>query len=115
MDKECPEEIPTLCKHTDTPTLDMPTDIHTPTLHEFKSLCSCELGRTNITQHIINTGNALPIELPLRPIPLHCAERVHQQLQEMAKEGIIQSITSPWCAPAVYVPKPTGEIRICVD
>ena len=27
-------------------------------------------------------------------------------------EGVIQPGSSPWCAPAVYVPR---EIRICVD
>ena len=33
----------------------------------------------------------------------------------MAQEGIIRRSNSPWSAPAVYVPKSNGEIRICVD
>ena len=118
VDDECPQAIPIPCKQTSIPTVDMPTDIHpalNATLEEFKSLFSPELGRTNTTEHIIDTGNALPIKVPPRPIPFHYSERVHQQLQEMAQEGIIQPSTSPWCAPAVYVPKPSGEIRICVD
>ena len=33
----------------------------------------------------------------------------------MADAGIIQLSNSPWCAPAVYVPKANGEVCICVD
>ena len=33
----------------------------------------------------------------------------------MAQEGIIRPSNNPWCAPAVYVLKSNGEIRICVD
>ena len=67
VDDERPQAIPTPCKQTSIPTLDMPTDIHPalkPTLEEFKSLFSLELGRTNTTQHVIDTGNALPIQVP---------------------------------------------------
>ena len=83
VDDECPQAIPTPCKQTSIPTLDKPTNIHpalTPTLEEFKSLFSLELGRTNVTQHVIDTGNALLIKVPSHPIPFHYTERVHQQL-----------------------------------
>ena len=56
---------------------------------------SQELGCTNTTQHTIDTGTAPPVKVPSRPIPFHYAERVHQQLQEMAQEGIIRPSTSP--------------------
>ena len=46
---------------------------------------------------------------------IHYAEWVHAQLEDMAKEGIIRLSTSPRCTPAVYVPKSSGEVRICVD
>ena len=42
-------------------------------------------------------------------------DKVNAQLEDMVKEGIIRPSTSPWCAPEVYVPKSSGEIRICVD
>ena len=118
LDDELPQAIPTACTGTNPTTVDMPVDVHpalTPILQKFKSLFSTELGKTNITEHTISTGEALPIKVPPRAIPFHYAERVHQQLQEMIQEGIIRPSTSPWCAPAVYVPKPSGEIRICVD
>ena len=56
-----------------------------------------------------------PVKVPARPIPFHYLERVYNQLQEMAQEGIIRHSNSPWCAPAVYVLKSNGEIRVCVD
>ena len=118
LDDECPQAIPTTRKHTNLPTVDMPADVHPAlmsVLQEYKSLFSTELGKTTITEHTMKTGEALPIKVPPRPIPFHYADRVHQQLQEMTQEGIIRPSTSPWCAPAVYVPKPSGEIRICVD
>ena len=74
-----------------------------------------DLGRTTVTEHVIETGEASPVKVSARPIPFHYLERVHHQLQEMAQEGIIRRSNSPWCAPAVYVPKSNGEIRIYVD
>ena len=96
----------------------MPTEVH-PDLHNVienhKLLFSQHLGKTTITTHIIDTGDAAPVKVPPRPIPFHYAERVHNQLQEMARDGIIHPSNSPWCAPAVYIPKSNGELRFCVD
>ena len=64
---------------------------------------------------MINTSDALPIKIPPQKIPFHYVDKVHAQLEDIAKQGIICLSTSPWCAPAVYVPKSLGEIRICVD
>ena len=36
-------------------------------------------------------------------------------LKDMVQKGVIRPSSSPWCAPAVYIPKPNGELRICVD
>ena len=96
----------------------MPSDVHpnlTPVLEEFKALFSQQIGKTNVAEHTIDTGDAVPIKIPPRQIPFHLADKVHAQLDDMVKEGIIRPSTSPWCTPAVYVPKSSGEIRICVD
>ena len=118
IDDDCPQAIPTKCQDYGSARIDMPSDIHpslAPVLDEFKALFSQQLGKTNVTEHIIDTGDALPIKIPPRQIPFHYVDKVHTQLEDMAKEGIIRPSTSPWCAPAVYVPKSSGEIRICVD
>ncbi len=33
----------------------------------------------------------------------------------MLDQGIIVGSSSPWMAPAVFVPKKSGDLRICVD
>ena len=114
VDDDCPQAIPNYNPNT----VDMPSDVHPslkPALEEFNDLLSQQLGRTNVTEHMIDTGDALPIKIPPRQIPFHYVDKVHAQLEDMAKEGIIRHSASPWCAPTVYVPKSSGEIRICVD
>jgi len=89
------------------------TDVHPslkPIIQEFEVLFSKQLGQTNVTQHMIDTGDAAPIKVPPWQIPFHYAERVHAQLQDMAREGIISPSISPWCAPVVYVPKSTENM-----
>ena len=56
-------------------------------------------------EHFTDTGNATPVKVPPHPIPFHYTEQVIKQLKDMAEEGIIRPSNSPWCAPAVYVPK----------
>ena len=33
----------------------------------------------------------------------------------MLEQGIIEESSSPWMAPAVFVPKKSGEIQMCID
>ena len=118
LDDECPQAMPSKALAVDTDTVDMPTDYHPAlrqVLQDHAMIFRKDLGRTTIAEHVIETGEASPVKVPARPIPFHYMDHVHNQLQEMAQEGIIRRSNSPWCAPAVYVPKSNGEIRICVD
>lgn len=116
IDDELPQALPS--KGTSPNQLDLPSDVHPAleqVIEEYKVLFSQHPRQTHVTQHIIDTGNALPVKVPPRPIPFHLVDQVQQQLKDMAQEGIIKPSSSPWCAPAVYVPKPNGELRICID
>ena len=118
IDEDVPQAIPTRCSNQDDDQLEMPTNVHPELMsvvQDFEDLFSKQLGQTNVAKHVIDTAEATPIKVPPRQIPFHYADKVHAQLQDMVTEGIIRPSTSPWCAPAVYVPKSTGEVRICVD
>eukprot|EP00731_Ephydatia_muelleri_P006421 Em0003g669a len=52
---------------------------------------------------------------PPRRVPAPYRTEVERQLTEMLDRNIIRVTSSPWLAPAVYVPKKSGEIRICID
>ncbi|MCD1431043.1 DDE-type integrase/transposase/recombinase [Klebsiella pneumoniae] len=72
-------------------------------------------GRTNVTQHKIDTGNARPIRQTARRLPLAKREEADRIVQEMAKEGVIEPSGSPWASPVVLVKKKDGSTRFCVD
>eukprot|EP00731_Ephydatia_muelleri_P039299 Em1355g1a len=71
-------------------------------------------GVTKAATHHINPVGP-PARVPPRRIPVHFQEEVEHQIRNMLQKGIIKESSSPWMAPAVYVRKKTGEIRLCVD
>ena len=55
------------------------------------------------------------MKVPPRCIPVHYRTKVCQQIQTMVDKGIIRHSKSPWMAPAVFVPKKSGQVPICID
>ncbi|XP_039453944.1 LOW QUALITY PROTEIN: uncharacterized protein LOC120432803 [Oreochromis aureus] len=70
--------------------------------------------QTSLVQHDIDTGDAQPICLRPRRLPLPSVA-AEQKVREMAEAGIIEPSNSPWAAPAVLVRKKDGTWRFCVD
>ena len=71
-------------------------------------------GKTNVAEHFIPTeGN--PVKIPPRRIPANYRAEVDHQISSMLQLGIIRVSSSSWMAPAVFVRKKSGEIRLCVD
>ena len=86
----------------------------TSVIKEYKDLFRTTPGSTMSAQHYIPTSGS-PTRVPPRHIPAHYREEVEQQIQEMLAQEIIEESCSPWMAPAVFVRKKPGEIRLCVD
>ena len=83
-------------------------------IHAYSDLFRTVPGRTDAVEHfILISGN--PVKITPRHIPAQYRAEVEKQIQVMMNQGIITESSSPWMAPAVFVPKKSGEIRICVD
>ncbi|KAL7880767.1 hypothetical protein SRHO_G00030210 [Serrasalmus rhombeus] len=74
-----------------------------------------DYGRTDLTHHAIDTGDAKPIKL--RPYRASPATQVllQQEVDKLLEQGVIEESHSPWSAPVVLVRKKDGTHRFCVD
>ena len=87
-------------------------------LQEFNDIFSKTpktMGRTDLVEHEIEIGDALPIKQ--KPYRVSQKERdiIDKQITEMAKYDVIRPSHSPWASPVVLVKKKSGETRFCVD
>ena len=74
-----------------------------------------DLGLTNLTTHVIETGNAKPIKQPPRRVPLAFTGEDKKSIDELHQAGVIRPSSSPWASPLVLVRKKDGKVRTCVD
>lgn len=59
-----------------------------------------------------------PVAQPVCRIPFGVREKVEKKLDELLACGIIEEVPegpTSWVSPVVVVPKPDGDVRICVD
>jgi hypothetical protein len=84
-------------------------------LTQFYDLCDGHIGRTSLTEHTIDTGDAKPLNLPPYRTSPEKKLIIEEQVQRMLQDGINEPSTSPWSAPVVIVTRPGSDPRFCVD
>ena len=76
------------------------------------------LGNLGEEYEIQLKEDAMPFSLhTARNVPLPLRTKVKEELSRMESMGVISPVNepSPWCFGMVVVPKPSGQVRICVD
>ena len=75
-----------------------------------------DLGRTDLLEHSIDTGDYRPFRQPLRRHPIAHLQVIDDQVNEMLVNDIIEPINNSACASnVVLVKKRDGGLRFCVD
>lgn len=84
-------------------------------LSQFDNMFDDHLGRTSLTEHVIDRGDAKRINLP--PYRTSPAKKrlIEEQIEQMLQDGIIEPSTGPWAAPVVIVNRLGSDPRFCVD
>ena len=60
---------------------------------------------------------APPVAQQIRRVPYHLRDKLSTKLDKLVGLDIIEKVSGPgsWVSPVVVVPKPSGDIRLCVD
>ncbi|KAL7883346.1 hypothetical protein SRHO_G00010040 [Serrasalmus rhombeus] len=98
--------------------IDAVTQQHTPNLVAAYPSVFSGLGLLQKPYHIEVEKDATQYALSTpRRVPLPLRDKVKEELDRMESMGVISKVSSPteWCAGMVVVPKPSGNICICVD
>ena len=68
-----------------------------------------------VTSHI--DPEVQPVAQPLRRVALNLQDKVEEKIQELLDCEIIEEVNgpTPWVNTVVIVPKPNGEVRLCID
>ena len=76
------------------------------------------LGELEVEYRIKLIDEPTPFALTVpRKVPLPLLKKTKAEIDRMLEIGVVSPVHEPtqWCAPMVVVPKPSGDVCICVD
>ena len=79
-----------------------------------------DIGRTQLIEMEIDTGDSLPVAQSPYTLPLKHYDWVRNEIETLEKAGVIERSLSPWASPVIVVPKKSApdeppRRRLCVD
>ena len=105
-------------------------EVSLETLQKFEDLCdkyqeafsknNQDIGKTQLIEMEIDTGNSVPLAQSPYTLPLKHYDWVRREIETLEKAGVIERSLSPWASPVIVVPKKSApdeppRRRLCVD
>lgn len=73
------------------------------------------IPRAKGVEHTIDTGDASPVNVPLRRRAPPHRKVTDDQIEDMLRKDIIRPSRSPWSSGVTMQPKKDGTLRFCID
>ena len=88
--------------------------------HEAFSKNNKDIGRTQLIEMEIDTGDSLPVAQSPYTLPLKHYYWVRQEIETLEKSGVIERSLSRWASPVIVVPKKSApdeppRRRLCIN
>ena len=88
--------------------------------HEAFSKNNKDIGRTQLIEMEIDTGDSLPVAQSPYTLPLKHYDWVRQEIETLEKSGVIERSLSRWASPVIVVPKKSAPDeppwrRLCIN
>ena len=88
--------------------------------HEAFSKNNKDIGRTQLIEMEIDTGDSLPVAQSPYTLPLKHYDRVRQEIEMLEKSGVIERSLSRWASPVILVLKKSAldepqRRRLCIN
>ena len=79
-----------------------------------------DIGRTQLIEMEIDTGDSLPVAQLPYTLPVKHYNWVHQEIETLEKSGVIERSLSRWASPVIVVPKKSApdeppQRRLCIN
>ena len=84
-------------------------------LNKYSDVFQDKPGKATVNPVSIPTGSSSPVTTYPYRTPNRWKDKIQTEIDTLLEYGIIEPSTSPWASPIVPVPKPGGDVRMCVD